>query len=179
MNKVYKMNIAGLDRELPICRLNDHVSIGAFVIFGDAELTVASATALLEKVPEFDVIVSAEAKGIPLAYEMARQSGKKYFVARKYPKLYMVKPVSVEVQSITTDKKQVLYMDGPELEYMNGKRILIVDDVISTGGSLQAVEQLVALSSGTIVDRCCILAEGYAIDRSYITYLEPLPLFFD
>ncbi len=179
MKKVHKMTIAGLPRELPLCPLNDKISIGAFVIFGDTELTVASAAELLKKVPEFDVIVSAEAKGIPLAYEMSRQSGKRYFVARKYPKLYMENPVSIEVQSITTDKKQVLYMDEPELDYLNGKRILLVDDVISTGGSLYAVEQLVAQSTGTIVGRCAILAEGDAIDREDIIYLEPLPLFFN
>lgn len=179
MDNTYTLTVAGLERKLPICRLNDHMSIGAFVIFGDVELTVAAATELLKKVPDFDVIVSAEAKGIPLAYEMARQSGKPYFIARKYHKLYMVKPVSVEVQSISTDKKQVLYLDTPELEAMNKKRILIVDDVISTGGSLQAVEKLVGLSQGTIVGRAAILAEGDAIDRQDITYLEPLPLFFD
>lgn len=179
MKQVYEMTIAGLKRELTLCPLNDKVSIGAFVIFGDTELTVASATELLKKVPEFDVIVSAEAKGIPLAYEMSRQSGKRYLVARKYPKLYMEDPISVEVQSITTDKKQVLYMDAPELEYINGKRILLVDDVISTGGSLYAVEQLVARSTGTVVGRCAILAEGDAINRKDIIYLEPLPLFFN
>ena len=178
MDNTYTLTVAGLERHLPICRLNDHMSIGAFVIFGDVELTVAAATELLKKVPDFDIIVSAEAKGIPIAYEMARQSGKKYIIARKYHKLYMVKPVSVEVQSISTDKKQVLYLDTPELEALDGKRVLIVDDVISTGGSLQAVEKLVGLSKGTIVGRAAILAEGDAIERQDITYLEPLPLFF-
>lgn len=179
MEKVYKMTIAGVEHELPICRLDDHVSIGAFVIFGNTKLTEASATALLKKVPAFDVIVTAEAKGIPLAYEMSRQSGKRYIVVRKYPKLYMTEPVSVEVKSITTDKVQTIYMDKTELDYLDGKRILIVDDVISSGGSLIGIEKLVGLSKGIIVDRCAILAEGEAARRHDITFLEPLPLFFD
>ena len=179
MQKYHEMTIAGLTRQLPICRINEHLSIAAFVIFGDAELTVSAAAELLKKVPDFDVIITAEAKGIPLGYELSRQSGKKYFVARKYPKLYMVAPVSVEVTSITTDKKQVLYLDGPEMDYVCGKRVLIVDDVISTGESLGALETLVTRSGGEIVCRAAILAEGDAAKRDDICFLEELPLFFD
>lgn len=175
----YKMNIAGLDRELTLCPLNEHISIAGFVIFGDVELTVASAKALLAKLPDFDVLLTAEAKGIPLAYEMARQSGKPYYIARKYPKLYMSDPVSVEVRSITTDKVQTLILDGPELEAMNGKRIVLIDDVISTGESIHALEQLAARSTGTVVAEAAILAEGDAISDPRYTYLEPLPLFKD
>ena len=141
---VYPMHVAGLDRELPLCKVNDHLYIGAFVIFGDQELTVACARDLLARAPEYDYIITAEAKGIPLAHEMARQAGDDfYFVARKHPKLYMTSVFGVEVRSITTDADQHLYLDGADAEKMKGKRILIVDDVISTGESLRAIEELV------------------------------------
>ncbi|MBE6792915.1 MAG: adenine phosphoribosyltransferase [Ruminococcaceae bacterium] len=179
MQKYHEMTICGLTRRLPICRLNEHLSIAGFVIFGDAELTVAAADALLKKAPDFDVIITAEAKGIPLAHEMSRQSGKKYLVARKYPKLYMESPVSVEVRSITTDKVQTLYLDGPEMALMQGKRVLLIDDVISTGESLAALEALVKNVECDIVGYGCILAEGDAAKRDDIFYLEELPLFFD
>ena len=176
-SRTYTMTIAGLERTLPLCRLNEQLSIAAFVIFGDVELTVASAAELLKKAPEFDVLITAEAKGIPLVYEMARQSGKPYFIARKYPKLYMSHPISVDVRSITTDKEQTLYLDESEMAVIRGRRVLIVDDVISTGESLRALEMLVERSEGKIAGQCAILAEGDAIDRKDIFYLEPLPLF--
>lgn len=179
MDKFYTMTIAGYERHLPVCRLNEAVSIAGFVIFGDVELTVASSTELLKKVPEFDVILTAEAKGIPLAYEMARQSGKPYFIARKYPKLYMPEVVSVKVRSITTDKEQTLYMDRGEMDIMKGKRVLVVDDVISTGESLKALESIVAQAKGIVAGRAAILAEGDAAERQDIVYLEPLPLIFN
>lgn len=174
----YKMNIAGLDRALPLCRVSDELYIGAFVIFGDPELTTACATALLEKAPEYDYLITAEAKSIPLIHEMARQNGnQRYLLARKYPKLYMRDILTAKVRSITTDKVQTLYLDGKEAELMKGKKILIVDDVISTGESLHAIEELVNLAGGNIVGRMCILAEGDATERGDITYLEKLPLF--
>ena len=140
----YKMNIAGLDRSLPLCKLNDDLYIGAFVIFGDAELTVACAKELLKRAPEYDYLLTAEAKGIPLIHEMARQHGdKKYFVARKKPKLYMTGVLEVDVHSITTASEQKLYLDTADAALMKGKKILIVDDVISTGESLHALETLV------------------------------------
>lgn len=174
----YKMTIAGLERELPICPVNDKLDIAAFVIFGDAELTVAAASELLKKCPEFDYIITAEAKGIPLAYEMSRQSGKPYFVCRKNKKLYMRDIVSVEVRSITTAKVQTLYLDGNEGKKIHGKRVLIVDDVISSGESLVAVEALINKFDSNIVGRAAILAEGDAAKRDDIIYLEELPLFF-
>ena len=177
--RVYTMTIAGLKRDLPLCRLNEHMSIAAFVIFGDVEITVASAQELLKKAPEFDVLITAEAKGIPLVYEMARQSGKPYQIARKYPKLYMTDPVSVQLRSITTDKEQTLYLDAEEMEAIRGRRVLIVDDVISTGESLHALEKLVERSEGIVAGRCAILAEGDAAKREDIFFLEPLPLFAD
>ena len=173
----YSMKIAGLDRQLPLCPLNDKLQIGAFVMFGDAELTVACAEELLKKAPEFDYIITAEAKGIPLAHEMSRQSGKKYFVARKKPKLYMTGVFEVVVKSITTEKVQKLYLDKADAEKMKGKRILIVDDVISTGESLRAIEELVKIAGGEIVGKMAILAEGDATERDDIIYLEKLPLF--
>ncbi len=178
MAETYTLHVAGLTRELPICKVNDHMDIAAFIMFGDVELTVACAAELLKKCPEFDVILTAEAKGIPLAYEMARQSGKRWIPARKGAKLYMQDPVVIEDESITTAGKQVLVIDRKDIDYMNGKRILIVDDVISTGGSLHALETLAAKSTGTVVGCCAALAEGDASKRTDITFLSPLPLFF-
>lgn len=177
MADVYKMKIAGLERELPLCPINDKIDIAAFIIFGDVELTVAASSALLKRAPEFDVIVTPEAKSIPLAYEMARQSGKPYVVARKSTKLYMRDPISVDVRSITTDRQQKLYLGSDEAGMIASKRVLIVDDVVSTGESLAAVEMLVATAGGTVAGACAILAEGDATKREDIFYLEPLPLF--
>ena len=174
----YHMRVAGLERDLPICPVNDNLSIAGFVIFGDQELTVACARDLLAKAPKYDYIITAEAKGIPLAHEMARQAGdKKYILARKGPKLYMQNMFSVTVNSITTEKEQRLFLDGADAELMKGKNILIVDDVISTGESLSALEALVEKAGGNICGRMTILAEGDAQDRTDITYLEKLPLF--
>ena len=174
----HRMNIAGLDRDLPICKVTDSLYIAGFVIFGDQELTVACAKALLEKAPAYDYIITAEAKGIPLAHEMARQTGaKKYFLARKAPKLYMQNVFEVKVRSITTAKEQTLYLDTADAELMKGKKILLVDDVISTGESLHALEALVEQAGGIIAGRMAILAEGEAQERPDLIYLEKLPLF--
>ena len=178
MKTHYHMTNAGCERDLPICPLNDKLCIAGFVIFGDCELTVACAKALLEKAPEFDYIITAESKGIPLAYEMARQIGaKKWLLARKGAKLYMKDLFSVEVRSITTDHVQKLYLDGEDAKLMAGKKILIVDDVISTGESLRALEELVNKAGGEICGRMAILAEGDAQEREDLIYLEKLPLF--
>ena len=175
---VYHMTIAGLERDLPVCKVSDSLYIGAFVIFGDQELTVAAARALLKKAPPYDYLITAEAKGIPLVHEMARQNGdKKYMLARKGPKLYMTGVFDVAVHSITTAKEQHLYLDTADAALMAGKRILIVDDVISTGESLSALEALVEKAGGNIVGRMAILAEGDAQNREDILYLEKLPLF--
>lgn len=174
----YRMTIAGLERDLPICPVNENLSIAGFVIFGDPELTVACARELLKKAPEYDYIITAEAKGIPLAHEMARQNGDaRYILARKGAKLYMRDLFDVSVHSITTAKEQHLYLDGVDAEMMVGKRILIVDDVISTGESLSALEALVEKAGGKICGRMAILAEGDAQDRDDLIYLEKLPLF--
>ena len=175
--KYYELTIAGLTRKLPICKVDDHLDIAAFVIFGDTEMTVAAAEALLKKCPEFDYILTPEAKGIPLGYELSRQSGKKYFVARKGKKLYMEEPFGVEVKSITTVNVQHLYLDKTEADQMKGNRVLIVDDVISTGESLNAVVNLAEEAGAEIVGKAAILAEGDASKRDDIIFLEPLPLF--
>ena len=174
----YKMNIAGCERALPLCPINDELYIGAFVIFGDPELTTACAKELLKKAPDYDYMITAESKGIPLVHEMARLAGnQKYFLARKKPKLYMQSVFEVDVRSITTDGVQKLYLDGADAEIMKGKKILIVDDVISTGESLSALAKLVEKAGGIICGKMTILAEGKACDRDDIIYLEPLPLF--
>ena len=174
----YRMNVAGLERDLPICPVNEKLYIAGFVIFGDQELTVACARELLKRAPAYDYIITAEAKGIPLAHEMARQAGDaKYILARKGPKLYMRDIFSVTVNSITTAKEQKLYLDGADAALMKGKKILIVDDVISTGESLKALEALVEKAGGEICGRMALLAEGDGIDREDLIYQEPLPLF--
>ena len=174
----HRMTIAGLQRDLPLCPVSDTLYIGAFVIFGDQELSVACARDLLARAPEYDYIITAEAKGIPLAHEMARQAGDaKYILARKGVKVYMRDVFSSTVRSITTAKEQTLYLDGNDAALMKGKRILIVDDVISTGESLRALEVLVEKAGGIICGRMAILAEGEAQDREDLIYLEKLPVF--
>ena len=178
MKTRYPMTIAGCKRELPLCKASDTLVIAGFVIFGDVELTCACAAELLKKAPEFDYMVAPEAKAIPLIHEMAKQSGRNdYFLVRKAPKLYMDGVFSTEVKSITTEATQKLYMDGADAKKMKGKRILILDDVISTGESLAAVEKLVNEAGGNVVGRMAILAEGAAADRDDIKFLEKLPLF--
>ena len=147
----YTLHIAGLERQLKRFPVSDSMDIAAFIFFGDVELTKACAEALLKKVPEFDYIVTPEAKSIPLAYEMSRQSGKKYIVARKGVKVYMDRPEKVTVHSITTQKEQTLYLGHEDGDLLDGKRVLLLDDVISTGDSLKALQQLVALFGANIV----------------------------
>ncbi|MBQ3196035.1 MAG: adenine phosphoribosyltransferase [Clostridia bacterium] len=174
----YPMTIGKVERQLPICPVTDDLYIGAFVVFGDYELTVECAKELLKIAPEHDYIITAEAKGIPIIHEMARQNGeKRYMLARKAPKLYMTGVFEVNVRSITTAKEQKLYLDKADAELMKGKRILIVDDVISTGESLAALEELVKQAGGNIVGKMAVLAEGDAQSRDDILYLKPLPLF--
>lgn len=178
MAEYYKMKIAGIERSLEKFPVSDSLDIAAFIIFGDVELTVKGSEALLKKVPEFDVILTPEAKSIPIAYEMARQSGKPYVVARKGIKVYMRNALEVSVTSITTKKQQHLYLGETEAQLIKGKRVLIVDDVISTGESLEAVRELVNKAGGIEAASCAFLAEGDAAGREDIIFLEPLPLFF-
>lgn len=175
----YEMKIAGLTRHLPLCRITDDLYIGAFVMLGDQEICVAGAAELLKRVPgEYDYLLTAETKGIPLVHEMARQTGAKtYFIARKEVKTYMPDAVGVEVNSITTQHRQQLFLSGEDAAMIRGKRILLVDDVISTGGSLHAMEELVKLAGGTVTGRAAVLAEGDAHTRTDIKFLAPLPVF--
>ena len=175
---VYKLKVAGIERDLPLCPINEDLYIGAFILFGDVELTEKTAEALYALAPEHDVLITAESKGIPLVHSMCRLSGKnRYVLARKSIKLYMKDVVSCITKSITTGSVQTLYIDGSDAEYLKGKKVLIVDDVISTGGSLLSLEKLVTQAGGEIVGKMAILAEGDAIGRKDITYLAPLPLF--
>lgn len=174
----YKMIIAGRERELPLCPLNEKLDIAAFVMFSDTELTVAASKELLKKCPDFDVILTAESKGIPLAYEMSRQSGKPYVVARKSVKLYMTEPVSVTVKSITTAAEQTLYLSQEKAAMLKGKKVILADDVISTGESISALVKLTEAVGGEVAGKAAVLAEGDAADRDDIVFLEKLPLFF-
>ncbi len=174
----YTIDIAGMKRDLPLCKVTDDLYIGAFVIFGDVELTIHCAAELLKRAPEYDYLIAPEAKSIPLLYEMARQSGKnKYLLARKGKKLYMSGVFEVAVRSITTETVQHLYLDTADADLMRGKRILIIDDVISTGESLRAVEQLVEKAGGIVAGKMFVLAEGEAAERDDIIYLQQLPVF--
>lgn len=173
----HKLEIAGLPRELPICPVTPDLSIGAFVLFGDVELTEHCAAQLLLRAPDFDYLIAPEAKAIPLAYEMSRQSGKKYLLARKTAKAYMKGIFSVELQSITTAGTQTLVIDTADADAMKGKRVLVVDDVVSTGESLRALEMLVERAGGQIVAKMAVLAEGEAIGRTDVIVLAQLPVF--
>jgi adenine phosphoribosyltransferase len=174
----YRMKVAGVERDLKLCPIGENLNIGAFILFGDVELTERCAEELYKKAPEHDVMLTAESKGIPLIHAMCRLSGKnRYVLARKSVKLYMSDVLVCETKSITTGHVQTLYIDGADAEYMKGKRVLIVDDVISTGGSLKSLENLVAQAGGEVVGKMTILAEGDAIGREDIVYLEELPLF--
>ena len=177
MKDYYPITVAGLERQLPVCPISDDLSIAAFVLFGDVEMTVAAAAALLKAAPAHDILITAEAKGIPLVHEMARQNSEsRYIIARKVVKLYMKDVFSVELQSITTRQKQTLFIDVAEAALMRGKKVLIVDDVISSGESIRAVEKLVKEAGGEIVGKMAILAEGDAKYRDDIIFLEYLPL---
>ena len=178
MKEFYNITIAGINRDLPICPISEHLDIAGFVMLGDVEITTATATELLKKVPEYDLIVTAETKGIPLAHEMARISDKSYVVARKSVKAYMTNSIEVEVKSITTSNVQKLYLSEEDCNKLKSKRALIVDDVISTGESLHAIELLLEKAGANVVGKATVLAEGEAVHRDDIIYLEELPLFF-
>lgn len=178
MKDSYHMKIAGLERDLRLFSVNENLKIAAFILFGDVEIAVECARALLEKAPEYDILVTAEAKSIPLICEMARQAGDNdYIIARKAPKVYMENILKVSVHSITTQNEQILCIGDTEAKKMRGKRCLIVDDVISTGESLEAIEKLVLAAGGEIAGKMAVLAEGDAAERDDIIFLNRLPLF--
>ena len=178
MKEFYTVDIAGVKRDLRLFSVNENLKIAAFILFGDVEITQVCAHKLLEIAPLYDILVTAEAKSIPLIYEMARQSGNNdYIIARKAPKVYMESLLEVKVNSITTKNEQKLYIGDAEINKIKGKRCLIVDDVISTGESLNALEVLVEQAGGTIAGKMAVFAEGDAIKRDDITVLQGLPLF--
>lgn len=177
-NATYELTVAGVTRQLPIIQIAPDLAIASFVILGDCELVTASAPLLAEKLPKIDYIVTAEAKGIPLANEVSRLLGLPYYiVARKSIKPYMRAPLTDEVNSITTQKTQSLCLDGKDALAIRGRRVAILDDVISTGASLEAVERLVEKAGAEVAARAAILAEGDAAKREDIIFLEELPLF--
>ena len=176
--KTYTLHVAGLTRELPIIKLSYDLSIASFVILGDTEIVRKTAPIIAKKLPEVDFIVTAEAKGIPLAYEISRILNlNEYVVARKSIKAYMEEPIEVEIKSITTTNSQKLYLNNQDAKKIKGKRIALVDDVISTGQSLKALERLVEKAGGKVLAKAAILAEGDAKDRKDIIFLEALPTF--
>ena len=174
----YEMTVAGCKRQLPLCKVSDDLYIAAFIMFGDVEVTIAAAGELLKRAPEFDIMVTAEAKSIPLVHEMARQAGvNEYVVARKAPKVYMENLLTTEVDSITTNFIQTLCIGQREIDLIKGKRVLVIDDVISTGESLRAIENLVTRAGGNIIGKMAVLAEGDAADREDLVCLGKLPVF--
>ena len=176
--KTYTLHVAGLTRELPIIKLSYDLSIASIVILGDTEIVRKTAPIIAKKLPEVDFIVTAEAKGIPLAYEISRILNlNEYVVARKSIKAYMEEPIEVEINSITTTNSQKLYLNNRDAKKIKGKRIALVDDVISTGQSLKALERLVEKAGGKVLAKAAILAEGDAKDRKDIIFLEALPTF--
>ena len=176
--KTYTLHVAGLTRELPIIKLSYDLSIASFVILGDTEIVRKTAPIIAKKLPEVDLIVTAEAKGIPLAYEISKVLNlNEYVVARKSVKAYMEESIEVEVNSITTTNSQKLYLNNRDAKKSKGKRIALVDDVISTGQSLKALERLVEKAGGKVLAKAAILAEGDAKDRKDIIFLEALPTF--
>jgi len=176
--ETYTLKIGNLTRELPIIQISEQLSIASFVILGDTEIVATTAPLIAEKLPGVDALVTAEAKGIPFIYEVAKQLGlPKYIVARKSVKPYMNDPLVNKVVSITTQKEQLLCLDGADADYLKGKRVALIDDVISTGESLRALGELVEKAGGEVVAQAAILAEGDAAERDDIIFLEKLPLF--
>ena len=176
--KKYCLKVAGLKRELPFVDINEELAFASFVVISDTELVSFAGKLLAEKIGECDAIVTAEAKGIALSYEISRQLGHKSFiVARKSEKSYMKDTIETSVKSITTVTKQHLYLDGSDIEKIRGRKVCLIDDVVSTGQSLAALEELVIKAGADVVQKACILAEGEAADRNDIIYLEKLPLF--
>ncbi|MDI9497205.1 MAG: phosphoribosyltransferase family protein [Bacillota bacterium] len=174
----YRLELAGVTRWLPKIRISDKLTIASFVILGDCELVRHAAPELDRLLPDYDCLVTAEAKGITLVYELSRiRNIDRFIVARKSTKAYMADPLGTSLQSITTHEPQNLYLDGHEAAAIRGRRIAIVDDVISTGESLAALEQLVTLAGAKVVAKAALLAEGAAAERDDIIFLQKLPLF--
>ncbi len=175
--RFYRLELCGLTRELPLVEVAPGLSIASFVILGDTELVTTVAPEIVRRLPKVEALVVAEAKGIPLAHEVSRLLGMNYLVARKSVKPYMEEPLTDEVHSITTQRKQLLCLDGKDAAFLRGKRVALIDDVVSTGESIAALERLVRRAGGQVVAKAAILAEGDAAQRSDLIFLGVLPLF--
>ena len=177
--KTFELQVGPLTRRLPILPINETTAIASFVLLGDAELTDYAAQALAQRVPaNFDYFVTLESKGIPLAQELSRVTDHPQFVVlRKNVKDYMVAPLTVPVKAITTSAPQQLVLDGTDADRLVAKRVVIVDEVISSGGSLTAAKTLLEKAGATVVGQMAILAEGEAVSRQDIDFLAELPLF--
>ena len=177
--RFYDLTVAGCKRSLPILNLSNSLAIAGFVMLGDVELCESCARELAKKVPaEAEIIMTAETKGIPLAAELARQIGMPYYItARKSVKAYMEDPIWVEDESITTMGKQRLYLMRADIDRIAGRKVLLLDDVISTGGSMTALGNLAEKAGAHVVGQAAVLAEGDAAKRTDIIFLEALPLF--
>lgn len=171
--KYFDFEICGLTRKLPYVQISDKLRLASFVCLSDTELVQTVAPELVKRLPEVDYLMTAEAKGICLTYEMSRIMGmKEFIVARKSRKPYMVNPVSHHVFSITTQKDQTLWLDGCDADKIRGKRVALIDDVIATGESLAAIESLAQTAGANVVARAAILAELGAVNRKDIIYLK-------
>ena len=178
--RVHPVDIAGVKRELPLFEVAPNVKIALLNILGDTEVVEASADALSAKLPEdADVIVTPEVKAVPLAHAMAVRTGLPYVVVRKIRKPYMLNCLDAEVVSITTGKPQTLYLDGKDIDLVQAKKAVLVDDVVSTGSTLEAMRLLMERAQAEIVSEMAIFTEGSADDWSEITSLGHLPIFTD
>lgn len=176
--QTYEITIAGITRHLPIVKIKDELQLASFVILGDTELTTVAANELKQRLPEVDILVTAETKGIPLVHELAKQMNMShYVVARKSVKAYMQQPFISQATSIASQTKQLLCLDVSDVALIKGKRVALVDDVISSGESIRALADLVEKAGGDIVAKASIIAEGDASERDDIIFLEKLPLF--
>ena len=179
MDKFYTVDICGRKENLPILPLPSCVNICFFNLHGDVELTEHCAKKLAERIAKYkpDVLITAESKGLQLTHCAARYMGHKvYAVARKSRKLYMQDGISVDAKTITTGEIQHLYLSARDVDLLRGKKVAIVDDVISTGAANAALEQLVTKAGGEVICRAFVLAEGDAKDRKDIEYLAAIPL---
>jgi adenine phosphoribosyltransferase len=178
---VYSIEIAGVNRDLRLFEITPGLKIAILNILGDTELVQASARGLAEKLKgiEYDILVTAEAKSIPLAYALSVETKKPYVVLRKTYKLYMGDALKAETLSITTGEPQLLILDEKDRELIHGKKVVILDDVISTGSTLQGMRMILSKANADVVAQAAILTEGDRAQWSDIVSLGHLPLFTD
>ena len=176
--KYYTVDIRGFEANLPILPLPSGINIAFFNLHGDNELTEHSAKELAKELTDCEVIVTAESKGLQLAHCVSRELNQRYYaVARKSKKLYMQDGIEVTIESsITTGKEQKLYLSKHDTDLLKGKKVAIVDDVVSTGASLAGLEALVEKAGGIIHKKAFVLAEGEAADRKDVIYLATIPI---